>query len=256
MELSAVFCRILMTLLVCAILLRPEARAYEFSPIVAEFAPSGSGAARSFTVRNTQQEPVALQIEVFSRSADEAGAEVREPDFDNFIVTPPQLVLSPGAGRSVRVQWIGEPTPERELAFRFVVTQIPINFGQDSDGSEIAASVAIGYKYEVAAYVAPAGAKPEAVLESAEPVVDSEGKQRLRLTIRSTGTKRAILNQPTITLRTSEGQTVVLEGQSLPGLQTRNILSGTQSVVDVPWPDQISFGPVDASLETTYFSLN
>lgn len=250
------FRRVLMALMVTFALLRPLASAYEFSPIVAEFAATGSGSARSFTVRNTQQEPVALQIEVFSRSADEAGAEVRVPDYDSFIVTPPQLVLSPGAGRSVRVQWIGDPAPKKELAFRVVVTQIPINFGQESVEGDVAASVAVGYKYEVAAYVTPNGSKPEATLAKAEPVVDDQGRNMLRLTVRSTGTKRAILSEPKLTVRSGEAQSVLLEGTRLAGLQTKNILSGTQAIVDVPWPDELAFGPVEATLETKYFTLN
>ncbi len=250
------FRRLLMTLVVAFALLQPQASAYEFSPIVAEFAATGSGSARSFTVRNTQQEPVALQIEVFSRSADELGAEVREPDYDNFIITPPQLVLAPGAGRSVRVQWIGDPAPAAERAFRFVVTQIPINFDQEADEGEVAASVAVGYKYEVAAYVSPPGTKPEATLVSAEPVTATDGKNLLRVAVRSTGTKRAILNEPKLTVRSGEAQSVVLEGARLPGLQTKNILSGTQAVFDIPWPDELPFGPVDASLEVKYFTLN
>ncbi len=248
--------RILFALFLVFSLASPAATAFEFSPIIAQFDPSGPGSARTFIAHNTQQEPVALQIEVFSRSADETGAETRVPDHDNFIITPPQLVLAPGTSRSVRVQWLGEAAPEQELAFRIVVSQIPINFDQESDGNEISASVAIGYKYEVAAYVAPAKTTPKAILASAEPVTRADDQKELRLTLRSTGTRRAILNQPKITVRSASGAEVTLEGDSLPGLHMRNMLSGTQAIISVPWPDQLPFGPVDATLDTAYVVMN
>lgn len=250
------FRRLLLALLLTATLFATSAHAYEFSPIVAQFDASGPGAARNFTVRNTQPGPVALQIEVFSRTADENGNEVREPDFDNFIVTPPQLVLAPGAGRSVRVQWIGTPAPEREMAFRIVVSQVPINFDEDAGEGEVSATVAIGYTYEVAAYVSPPKASPSVVLSSADPVTAPDGKNTLRLTIASNGTKRAILSETKLTINSEAGGTVVLEGDRLSQLKMKNILSGTQAVVDIPWPEEIPYGPVSVSLDTSYLVMN
>ena len=232
------------------------ASAFEFSPIVAQFEPAGPGSARTFTVQNNQPDTIALQIEVYARSADEAGRETRIPDYDNFIITPPQLVLTPGAGRSVRAQWIGDPAPQSEQAFRIIVSQIPIHFSEDAPASDTNASVAIAYRYEVAAYVAPAGAEPEISLLSAEPVSDAQGVAALRLTLRNSGTMRAILSDPVLSLKAAGGEELVLRKERLGPLEMKNVLSGTQAVIDLPWPEELPFGPVTATLETGYFRFD
>lgn len=230
-----------------------EAAAYEFAPIVAEFEPSGPGAARSFVVNNTQSGPVALQIEVFARTSDETGNEVRVPDYDSFIITPPQLVVPPGTSQAIRAQWIGPDQLEREQAYRIIVTQLPIRFAADAREGDIQADVSMGYTYEAAAYVSPRGASPSAELVMAEPLLADDGTQMLRLTIRSTGKKRAILDQPRLKISSSSGGSVELEGERLSALQLKNILSGTQAVIDIPWPEELAFGPVDVQMTTRYF---
>lgn len=227
--------------------------AYEFSPIVAQFEPSGPGAARTFVINNTQSDPVALQLEVFARSADETGREVRVPDYDSFIITPPQLVVAPGTSQAVRVQWIGPPKPERELAFRIVTTQLPIRFSGETSGGDVKADVAVGYKYEAAVYVAPSNASPAAELIASEPVLDEAGQRMLRLTVKSTGKRRAILDQPRLAISTADGRSIELEGDRIKPLQMKNILSGTQAVIDVPWPEEIEFGPVEVQFSARYF---
>lgn len=231
-----------------------RADAYEFSPIVAQFDPSGPGAARSFVVNNTQSAAVALQIEVYARSANERGEEVRVPDYDSFIVTPPQMVVAPGTSQAVRVQWIGDPKPEREMAFRIVITQLPIRFASESPDKDIKADVAVGYKYEAAVYVAPGNASPSAELIKSEPVLNETGQRVLRLTVKSTGKRRAILDQPRLQISAAgRGGGIELQGERVKPLQMKNLLSGTQAIIDIPWPEEIEFGPVDVQLNTRYF---
>lgn len=192
-------------------------------------------------------------MEVYSRSANEKGEEVRVPDYDSFIITPPQLVIAPGTSQAVRVQWIGTPRPERELAFRIVVTQLPIRFSSEAEAGEFKADVAVGYKYEAAVYVAPPNATPSAELLNSEPALNEAGERVLRLTIESSGRKRAILDQPRLQITSASGNSIELEGDRLKALQMKNILSGTQSIIDIPWPEEIEFGPVEVKLSTRYF---
>lgn len=250
------FLRVLIIIAGILMLASPGAHGYEFSPIVAQFEATGSGSARNFTVRNTQPGPVALQIEVFTRNADDTGAETREPDYDSFVITPPQLVLAPGSSRSIRVQWVGEPVLDRERAFRLVVSQLPINFDEDADEADVSASVAIGYTYEVAVYVSPPRTSASVELVKAEPAVDAEGKQILRLTLRNSGTKRAILNHVRLSVSNEAGQTTTLDGDKVANLNMKNILSGTQFVVALPWPEDLAFGPVSVRFNTEYLVMN
>lgn len=231
-----------------------QAAAYDFSPIIAQFEPNGTGSARNFTVRNTQQEPIAIQIEVFARSADDMGNETREPDFDSFILAPPQLVLAPGASQTIRARWVGEPELASEQAFRIVVRQLPIQFRGEEATGEVAATVSVGYTYEVAAYVAPRNARPAAALVASERHQAEDGTQHLRITLRNDGAARAILDNPRLRVTALGGETIELADDRLEPLQLKNILSGTQTVIDLPWPSEIPFSDVNVEFETRYLT--
>lgn len=242
-------------LLLSPALFAAPASAYEFSPIVAQFNSKGAAATRTFTLRNTQQEPVAIQIEVFQRSADATGEETRVPEFDDFIVTPPQVVLAPGQSQAIRVQWIGDANPAAELSYRIVTTQLPIKYASEQISGDVQATLQLGYKYEAAVYVAPQNVKPSASITAAAAATDAAGNRVMRLTIKSTGTRRAILETPEITVTpASGGQSVVLKGEAVSAIQMKNIITGTQRVLDIPWPSNVPYGPVTASLKTTYYT--
>ena len=230
-----------------------SAGAYELSPIVAQFSSEGPGSSRSFVIRNTHQQPIALQIEVFKRSADALGNETREPEYDDFIVTPPQMVIAPGNSQSIRAQWVGEANPETELAYRFVVTQLPIRFERDNSDEDVNIDVAMGYKYEAAIYVLPDGGKPSAEVSKSEAILNEDGEETLRVTINSVGERRAILISPTLSV-TGNNQNIDITGEALAPLNNKNILAGTQTVVELPWPESLPFGDVSATLKTQYFS--
>ncbi|WP_084397939.1 fimbrial biogenesis chaperone [Henriciella aquimarina] len=230
-----------------------RAWAYEFSPIIAQFSPTGSGAAKTFVVKNTHEEPIALQIEVYRRSADEMGNETREPEFDDFIVTPPQLVLAPGQSQSIRAQWIGDPNPDTELAYRLVVEQLPIPYKSEGEANGVAVDVKLGFRYEAALYVVPAqGGEPEARIDHGEIVKSDDGDTFLRLTVKNEGKRRAILQHPVVTVQAG-GEILELSGEAIEPLNNRNIIAGTQAVVDVPVAETLAPGPVSASLKTDYF---
>lgn len=228
------------------------AAAYEFAPIVAQFTPNGSGAARTFVVRNTHEEPVALQIEMFQRSADETGKELRQPEYDDFIITPPQLVLAPGQSQSIRVQWVGDSDPDMELSYRMIVEQLPIPYAKEDAGSNRVTDISLGIRYEAALYVVPREGDPAAEITQAESIETETGEKILRLTIKNTGQRRAILQEPSVTV-TTNGQSTTLSGDSIPVLSNYNIIAGTQAVFDIPWPESVPFGPVSASLSTDYY---
>jgi fimbrial chaperone protein len=230
-----------------------SAFAYEFAPIVAELAPKGPGSVKTFVARNTNPEAVALQIEVFHRTADENGEEVREAEYEDFIVSPPQMVLAPGQSQAVRVRWIGTPDIDAEQSYRIIVKQLPINYKKLNEG-ETSVTLSVGYEYQAAVYVVPPKAKPSAVIKDAVEAEGPNGEKLLRLTIQSTGTTRAILEDPRVSISAANGKTITLQDEQVEPLRMKNIITGSQSVIDLPWPTELASGPLKAELNTTYFS--
>ena len=232
----------------------PAATAYEFSPIVAQFSPNGPGSARTFIVTNTQSQPVALQLEMYQRSADDTGKEIRRPEYDNFVVTPPQLVLPAGQSQSIRVQWIGNPSPEVELAYRLIVSQLPIPYAREDTGQTYVTDVKMGLRYEAALYIVPEEGAPHAEVIASEAATAEDGSQVLRMTLKSSGQRRAILEDPSLMV-SAGGREVELSGEDVAPLQNRNLIAGTQAIIDVPWPESLPVGPVNVSMETRYLQF-
>jgi fimbrial chaperone protein len=224
-------------------LLAEPASALRVVPIVLEFAPAGGGANQLVRVENETPEPIAVQIGMHKRLVDVDGKETLEDADDEFIVFPPQLVLLPNENRAIRVQWIGDPAPRSELAYRMVAEQLPVELAQAPQG----ARVRIVMRYEGATYIVPPNAKAQIEVEKVEPVSAGAGRS-LAITVRNGGNKHALLNELKVTLG-SGGRAVTLGPDKLQGMVGQNILAGKSRRFVLPWPAELPVGGVNATLE-------
>lgn len=227
------------------------ASAYDLQPIVIQLAPSGPGASGTVVITNSHDEPIAIEARAYRRSQKPDGTDERTPEDENIIITPPQMVIAPGASQSVRLRWIGDSNPERELAFRIVTEQLPIALGPRQTG-EAVANLSLAYRYEAALYVVPPGAAPAARITRAAPIEAEDGTRWIELDIASEGTRRAILNQPSLAITPQSGEPTVLDGDAVAPLVGLNILSGGHRTVRLPWPADLPFGSIQAELRTDY----
>lgn len=246
------FVRIVASAMLSAMILASPVQAYDLSPLVIQLEPSGPGAASSVLITNSHTVPIAIEVQLFERTQKSDGSDVLTPDDGEIVVVPPQMVIAPGASQSVRVQWTGDPRPEKELAYRLVTNHLPIDFEKKKTGDRTI-DVKVQYRYEAALYIAPPGAKPLAAVTAASLAQDSDGKSVLELRIANSGTRRAILREPSVVLKAQPGgATVTLSGESAKPLSNLNILAGAERIVRLPWPDGLPRGPVTASLQTGY----
>jgi fimbrial chaperone protein len=230
--------------------------AYDFRPLVIQLTPAGAGSSQSAVVTNSHKEPIAIEMSVRKRAQAEDGSDILSDEPGDFIISPMQMVIAPGKSQSVRIQWIGESNPKVELAYRLIVNQLPIRFRREKQG-ERTFDVSMKYRYEAALYVMPQGAAPAIRVVSAAPGTDAQGKPVLKLRLASEGTRRAILDQPALTLSPQGGGAPVkLEGDAVKPLINLNVLPGFQRTVDIPWPETLPPGPVQAALQTQFTVLN
>lgn len=233
-----------------------SAYAFEFSPIVAQFAPKGAGATRSFLITNSNPQPAAIQLEVFKRTMSPSGEEIRTPETEDFIVTPPQMVVAPGASQNVRVQWIGEGDPKQELSYRLIVNQLPIPYKTAAISDRRQAQVQLGYRYEAAVYITPAKATPDARLVAAEPATDKDGAKTLAFTLESAGTTRALLAKSELKVRPKGGGAwTSLDADALKPVTNVNLIAGSRVRYEIAWPAQVAYGPIDAEFSTEYVNV-
>ncbi|HMP81894.1 MAG TPA: fimbria/pilus periplasmic chaperone [Verrucomicrobiota bacterium] len=212
-------------------------------PMVQNFAPSGRKANQAFQVENESGQTVAIQISMKTRTISADGRESNEDAEDDFIVYPAQLILKPREAQTVRVKWIGNPKPDRELAYRIVAEQLPVNVSKEQ---EAGINIKIMTRYLGSVYIVPNGAKPAVALDLAQPQRNAGGREELLVQLGNHGTKHAMLRDLRLRIQ-SQGRTVELGPESLKGLAGENLLAGGQRKIALPWPEGIPFGPVEVT---------
>jgi len=213
------------------------AQAFKLTPIEMEFSPSGRGATQTFVIENPGAAPEAIELRTFSRDMDAMGEDILVEDIDNFVVFPAQVILQPGQEQAIRVQWIGDPAPPEELAYRLIAEQLPIDLGEaQEEGGQMKLLV----RYIASLYVVPDGAKPEVSLISAGPSTDGSG---LELVFQNTGSAHVLLSDLVLTIN-GGGSEMVLNKDQLEGVAGQNVLAGHTRGFVMPWPDGIAPGPV------------
>lgn len=244
----------LMALALCAAAFSVRGDAYDVKPMVIQLQPSGSRSASTMVVTNTHDVPVAIEIHSFRRTQKPDGTDDLVSDEKDLIITPPQMVIAPKSSQTVRVQWIGEQNPERELAYRIITEQLPIDF-KKTKRNDFTADLKVKYRYEVALYIAPKNPKSSASLISAKPVAGPGGAREIELTIGSDGNARAILDKPELRLTSANGATVKLEGAAIQPLIGLNILPGSKRVVRIAAPANLGQDQITGSLSSEYIAM-
>lgn len=224
------------------------ALAYKLSPMSQVFAPSGSRTTRSFEVKNDGKERVALELSITTLERDLDYVESNRNADEDFLVYPAQILLAPGARQTVRVTWVGDPDPKRELTYRLVVEQLPIQDALDG-GVQAQGSLRILMTFRATLYIRPAKAAPKVSLESAGLLLGKEpgAASYLALTVQNTGGAQGFLSNCATTVRSGE-TTLALPPESLRLLQQGRILAGTKRRFLVPWPAQLPQGTVAVRL--------
>ncbi len=242
----------LLGLIVAGALCGAPAAAFKISPFTAEMAPSGSHATLDYTVENDSSDPTAVQISVVKRGQAEDGSETLSQAEDQFLVFPAQLVLLPREKRTVRVQWLGPVKPEKELAYRLIAEQLPVDLGRAGATTN---SLKLLVKYQTAIYILPPGIHPDPardlVIQRAAPGRDSHGRTTLELTVANHGPMHINLRGVRVTAKSmGDGKSVILSPPQLTGsMLGENVLPGSARRFAVAWPPELAIGPVSATLE-------
>lgn len=221
-----------------------NAWAYKLIPLSAEMSPYGKGARQVFRVENPSEEPIAIEFSISARDMTPDGKDVLSDAEDDFVLYPAQAIVMPGKSQAIRIQWIGDPKPEKELAYRLIVEQLPVSFDEGpSDGGQLKLLV----RFIASIYIVPNAARSNVGVESATAQVDESGAPLLRLDLANTGNAHQLLRDPSLTL-TVGSTSIHLGPEQLPMLASQNILAGHAREFVLPWPADLPAGTVEAAL--------
>lgn len=209
----------------------PDAGAFRLDPMVLAVAVDKPQAIATFTVENNTPAKIALQFEVTRRIMDANGIEQR-PAAQGFTVYPEQMALAPGEKRSVRVNWVGESMPTSEQAYRFIASQLPVDF--QAENKKAAANLKFLVEYVASFYLVPP--KASAKMKILRHTVN---KGKVEILVANEGTAHQLLELMEITL-TSGAKKVMLGAELLAEVRTENVLAGSQRILRVPLPSGMS----------------
>ena len=221
------------------------ALAFRLEPISRVFEPAGAGATQSYEVINDTAEQIAVELSMAERKISLEGQETTESADDDFLVYPSQIVLPPQGVQSVRVTWLGNPNPEKELAYRMIAEQLPINLNnpEESQAETTSGAIKVMFRYIGSVYIRPKNAESKVVLNGITHEKGTDGNDRLVITFENQGTRRAVLSELNLNL-TSQGSQLTLKPEQLEGVNNGVILAGNQRRFSMPWPQQLPIGEV------------
>lgn len=226
------------------------AEAFKLTPLEMLFAPAGRGATQTFQITNAHDQPIAVEIRIAARDMNLKGEDLLSDAENSFVVYPAQAIVLPGKSQTVRVQWIGDPSPKHELAFRMIAEQLPIDLHRKpTEGARLRLLV----RYIASLYVAPRGVKAKVVLESAGRKTTSDGEAKLSVVLRNQGTAHSLLRRLTLNVTGQAGgggkASVAFTAKQLYGMIGQNLLAGHRREFLLPWPAKLSGGPVVVSFD-------
>lgn len=238
---------LLVTAMLVQLLGEPSSAAYQFEPIARVFSPAGSDSTQSFTLTNDGAERIALTISFETLERDEAYVETNRDADDEFLAYPAQIILAPGAKQKVRVSWLGTPKPERELTYRIVVEQVPIEVLDPSVAPETPAvgQMKVLLNYRGTLFIRPRNAAPAITLKAAEVFRAADGARVLAVTLRNAGLAVGTVQACTLRLTPKEGGSAVeLTEAELASLHNTRVLAAATRRYLVAWPAQLAIGPL------------
>ena len=190
-------------------------------------------------------------MSVVKRAIDLDGKESYKPADDDFLIYPPQVILKPNTRQTVRVTWLGDPTPQQEIAYRLVSRQVPINLKKPEIGKldRPIGKVDLLLTYMGSLYVRPVDVQSKVVVDSVI-VQNDKSKPMIALILENQGSARASLRNFSLNL-TSNGKTVILKPEQLQEVSSRVILAKSKRRFVYAYPAELPQGNVTATFDHT-----
>lgn len=214
-----------------------SANALQMNPLSLTLKPSGGGAKQSVTVSNESSEPIAVQFSVMTRQQVN-NKEIRRPADNDFMIYPPQMIIPARSTQKVRVEWLGAGQLPREQAYRLIAEQVFVSLDDKQKTGVKMLMTLVG-----ALYVQPNGMKSNLKVTN----VKRNGNQ-LAITVANSGNRHRLMRFASLNLRNG-GQTIVLKGKQLIGLDGNNVLGGATKRFMIPLPKGFRDGNWQAQLK-------
>lgn len=138
------------SLFLLALLFSANSHAFKFSPMSSSIGIKNKDNSSLFYLENDSDQPIAVQVSVAKREMDINGNETNTKIGNEIAIFPTQLIIPANEKRSVKVSWTGKEIIEKELAYRLIAEQLPIDLEKTKNKK---ASIKVLLRYMAALYV-------------------------------------------------------------------------------------------------------
>jgi len=209
-------------------ILGTTAFAFTFMPMSVTISPSGAQSIATFRLTNDGGQQIAISIKTMTRVIDQNGVESNEPADTDFTIFPTRIVVQPNSFQNIKVQYKGSARLSKEMAYRVIAEQVPIDFSQQQTSG-----VKVLFRYIAALYVAPPNVNYKLAITKAV-YAEQDGKKGFLVTITNSGTRHALVNDPVVKLTGAGSPAVTLQEDDAKALQGQNLLAGSTRLFFFP----------------------
>jgi fimbrial chaperone protein len=198
------------------------------------------------TVENTFTNPLPVEMRIDELSFDENGAHGTGKDPGDLLVFPPQALIQPGQTQTFRVQYVGDPALARSKHYYVTVAQLPVKLPEGQSAIQIL------YNFQVLVSIAPAGAKPELRIVSAEVGKNEAGKPVPVITITNASAAHGYLSHGRLRIVEKDASGKEVLRRTIPGPEIQQtigfglVTSGQTRRITVPVVLPAEGGTVEA----------
>lgn len=121
--------------------------AYEVLPMRISLSPSTGNTSGLITVRNPRSTALPIELVVQKRVFDENGGYELVDAEDDFLIFPVQTLIPANSAQSFRVQYLGPPNVDEEVAYTIDVREVPVEFKDGFSGFKFV------YNFGVVVYI-------------------------------------------------------------------------------------------------------
>lgn len=211
--------RNLFTILFC-MFMSANSYAFKFSPMSTSIGVKDSKNSTLFFLENDSEQAIAVTATLLKRLMDKNGVETNLKVEDELTVYPTQLIIPPNEKRSVKVTWTGKETPTKEMAYRLVAEQLPIDLDKSKKQK---ASIKVLLRYVAALYVTPEDWDSEVQFKQLQVE-----EKNVSLVLENKGKKHQVLSN--LSMKISGHKDIELNSDDLKGMTGENILAQSERV--------------------------
>ena len=198
--------------------------AFKFSPMSTSIETKSGSNSTLFYLENDSDEPIAISVSLFTREMNSEGIESNKKIDGEMTVYPSQLIIPANEKRSAKVTWVGKNIPSKELAYRLIAEQLPIDLEK---GVKKKAAIKVLLRYVAALYVSSESYQAAVSLKKLEVAPKSISFQ-----MQNTGNKHQILSG--LILKILGKKELELSGEDLKGMSGENVLAQSERTFTFP----------------------